>query len=451
MNTLILSNDIDLTEIIRLTLETQLDTQFVCVRSKNETQDALQKKSDFQLIVVNYSSSFHEIDTSIAWVRSQYPDTPFVLCSSYHPTHFEIFKKQPVSSFIIKPDVFNGLREVIKNLILEEKIPPSPEKKTEYVPLSTRIILKMGILHSDLYLKIGNHHYVKLFREGDVFQRYDFERFAQKKTEILYIKSTGVGTFVEQVSQLLNTLSTLPTPSSDLSISVSQEALEVIGSIHQQLGLTPELKNLIKSTAELTLKHIQQTLPSPALWKKWIDDSSPYSPLSHSIPLAWLSCSIASLLGWESEGTFCKFTLAALLHDITVNTPELMDIQNRESIHNQGIECTEPDLALYFEHPISASQLALGLEQMPMDVDTMILQHHERPDGTGFPNKLNHTQIHPLAAVLIVSEIIISKLFKNPRTEIIQIINQLDDSFRNGIFKKILLVLADQIADHHRW
>ena len=40
----------------------------------------------------------------------------------------------------------------------------------------------------------------------------------------------------------------------------------------------------------------------------------------------------------------------------------------------------------------------------------MVEQHHERPDGTGFPKKLRHTTITLLSAIQIVAEDFIENL-----------------------------------------
>jgi HD-GYP domain-containing protein (c-di-GMP phosphodiesterase class II) len=54
-------------------------------------------------------------------------------------------------------------------------------------------------------------------------------------------------------------------------------------------------------------------------------------------------------------------------------------------------------------HPNDASDLTLLMTEILPDVDTVVAQHHELPDGTGFPRKLSGARISPLSSVFIVA------------------------------------------------
>ena len=48
---------------------------------------------------------------------------------------------------------------------------------------------------------------------------------------------------------------------------------------------------------------------------------------------------------------------------------------------------------------------------LPPDVDSIILEHHERPDGTGVPKQLTANQIKPLSSIFIFAHDIVDIIF----------------------------------------
>ncbi len=53
------------------------------------------------------------------------------------------------------------------------------------------------------------------------------------------------------------------------------------------------------------------------------------------------------------------------------------------------------------------------MDELPPDTDLIILQHHERPDGSGFPRGLTHTRIGTLASLFILAEDLVHHSARN--------------------------------------
>ena len=52
---------------------------------------------------------------------------------------------------------------------------------------------------------------------------------------------------------------------------------------------------------------------------------------------------------------------------------------------------------------MKAAELARQFQEIPPDVDVIVSQHHEKPDGTGFPRGIGYSYIAPLAMVFMVA------------------------------------------------
>lgn len=92
------------------------------------------------------------------------------------------------------------------------------------------------------------------------------------------------------------------------------------------------------------------------------------------------------------------------------------------------------------KHPIEGAELVLSGKGFPPDVDRIILAHHEKPDGSGYPKGLSASAISPLACVFIIAEDFVSKAhdksidsnFKE------QILDEFVTKYSKGNFKQVL-------------
>ena len=96
--------------------------------------------------------------------------------------------------------------------------------------------------------------------------------------------------------------------------------------------------------------------------------------------------------------------MSSFLHDVTINSPEF----------NEGSSSLEEkdNLINFKEHPQEAVNLIRKYEEIPSDVDQIIIDHHERPDGSGVPKGLTAKQLKPLASVFIFSHDIVDAIFE---------------------------------------
>jgi hypothetical protein len=60
----------------------------------------------------------------------------------------------------------------------------------------------------------------------------------------------------------------------------------------------------------------------------------------------------------------------------------------------------------YLQHPLKAKEIVNTLKNIAPDIDKIILEHHEMPNGSGFPRKIGATKISPLSCTFILSGIL---------------------------------------------
>ena len=119
--------------------------------------------------------------------------------------------------------------------------------------------------------------------------------------------------------------------------------------------------------------------------------------IHHSVGVSVICGVLGKWLGYE--GTALRdLVLAGLLHDIGKT-------QIPEELIAKPEKLTDEEMAQMKQHSALAIELLRKTETATMDVVLAILQHHERMDGSGYPNKLRGDQIHPYARILAVADL----------------------------------------------
>lgn len=122
----------------------------------------------------------------------------------------------------------------------------------------------------------------------------------------------------------------------------------------------------------------------------------PYTT-GHQRRVARLACAIAKEMGL-SEEQIERLRMAALIHDIgKISVP-------------RGILCkpdrlTRDEFALVKDHPLVASDVLKGTD-LPESVIQIVLEHHERLDGSGYPEGLSGGEISLEARILAVADVV---------------------------------------------
>ena len=142
--------------------------------------------------------------------------------------------------------------------------------------------------------------------------------------------------------------------------------------------------------------------------------------------------------------------MASFLHDIALDDIDLPKIKIiEEEIKQRGNDVFRfPELLKYINHPQQAAELFNKIEEPIPDVSIILAQHHELPDGTGFPHKLNALMISPLAAVLIVAHHLVDAYFEAGKDlDLAGHINTIPQSFHRGNFRAVLHAMTDLAID----
>jgi PAS domain S-box-containing protein len=127
-----------------------------------------------------------------------------------------------------------------------------------------------------------------------------------------------------------------------------------------------------------------------------VEARDPYTA-GHQQRVAVLAQMIARQLQFDEESS-ARLTIAASLHDLgKISIP--LDILAKPS------RLSEPEYAIITEHPAIGHEI---LADVPFDwpLADVVLQHHERIDGSGYPQGLDRRDVHLWARILAVADVV---------------------------------------------
>lgn len=117
----------------------------------------------------------------------------------------------------------------------------------------------------------------------------------------------------------------------------------------------------------------------------------------HCVNVAVLSLILGINLGLNKI-ELRDLCIGALIHDIgKILTPK--------SILLKESDLTDSEFAIMKEHTIKGFEYAKNIPEISAIVRTIILEHHERYDGTGYPNEKKAEEIHKFSRIVSIADV----------------------------------------------
>jgi hypothetical protein len=160
---------------------------------------------------------------------------------------------------------------------------------------------------------------------------------------------------------------------------------------------------------------------------------------AHTELLCYVSCSIGRMLGWVTQRTIDKLIYAAYLHDIRYfEKPDLARIPNLQEFNKVRSGMSEEDQTMYLQGPEYAALMARDEEAHSTEVERILIQQKERPDGSGFPNGVDFKQLYPLSCLFMVSHEFVDYVYESDHWTFREFCSIAHERFKGPYFIKII-------------
>lgn len=429
MRVLIVDDDEDIREIIEFTFSCEVESDFVHAESGNKAIEIIKSSNDLDLIICDFNMpDGNGGDVYRFLVENDY-SIPYVFCSSdYVSDHEDFNNKKNLIGEIIKPHIFEGVQKVIETFnSSNENEDNFVKNESLYLNVNLDLLLKSKKLPCDLYVKLKNDKILKILNQGDEFTSESFQKYKKKELEYLLIKKESS---VDYVNHLCECITGILENGQGSDESKVFDTHSMIMTVVSQLGLSETVVKATSRSVDFAVNFFKQNKDFKKLERHIFQSPGSYLT-KHSVALAFIASAVLKKSKWDSPDTRNKLVLASFLHDASI----------RKTDFDEAFFNDDNDLITLKDHPTEVLNLINKIKNIPPDLDRILLEHHERPDGSGYPRKLNGLQIHPLSSIFILSHDIVDTIFKlqlnnsDITDEMLQEEIK-DDPYLSGHFKK---------------
>lgn len=249
-------------------------------------------------------------------------------------------------------------------------------------------------------------------------------------------------------------------PKPDLQALASENLLEVVDdkkmppplraqAIHQHA--TDVMKGLLESPTGQKIARFKKTIrgvvdlvfSDDAVSRQLLKLTSyDYNTYIHSVNVGVLATALAKeILRKQDRHDMHALGAGFFLHDIgKVNVDEAI-------INKQG-KLTEEEMDMMRKHPARGFKILNDTKQITIESRLIVLQHHERDDGKGYPRKLRGEEIHIYGRICSVADVFDALVSKRPYKSPLKPFDALQlmkeemlDHFHKDVFEKFVLLL----------
>jgi hypothetical protein len=302
--------------------------------------------------------------------------------------------------------------------------------KSDYIPMKIKNFYYSKESQFDVYMEYTPTQFIKIISKNKPYTFSFLDSFAKKGVRQLYLFKDDHLKFLEQqLKKCENKLNTLQTHGNEI-LNVQMEAIDLAHSYIKSVGVTETIIkfldhyiNSIHATFDINLDLVS------------ILDKIPTNNPGISCQTLMVTYTMEAFLekfGWNSEITRRKCIFAILMSDLFASEShyKMLEFPQDESQWSNEIKS-------YATHSTRAAEISRRFTLFP-DVDFLIEQHHELPNGKGFPHGIASIKITTLSALIILATNFCTKLEGKPITyeTIKEIVQELSEIMRIGNFRE---------------
>ncbi|MDO9181180.1 MAG: response regulator [Bacteriovorax sp.] len=401
MNILIAEDEVELIEIIEFLVQDFFPEKVTTFLAKNSVEaiEVLTNNS-IDLCISDHNMPGGNGSKILKYIMQNNLSISFVLSSTVTPQ--ELPNEYPIDNVLYhiqKPDVISGVKAL--SAIYKLQKPESAavmDLEMIFIPVSLHFVLLLEKAPSDLYIRISDSKYLKCLNGGEPFGMDDNAKYLSKSVSKLYVKKPSNE---ELLTQLLSAAISKLMKKSDLPLNEKMSIIHAqICDLIQFTGMSEEIAAITKENVNQTVSIIMKNNLLDDFWKG-LNLMGEYPSQLYTLH-SMLASVVVKKLSWSSEATMFKLTLAAFFQDITLTNLSLVKVYDHQHFLEIKADYNNKEIKNYIDHPLKAHDIIVTMKGIPADIDKIILEQHEMPDGSGFPRKLNANQLGPLSCLFIL-------------------------------------------------
>lgn len=472
-------------ELIIFNLELNFNFDVIEAYSDQEFLTFLEMDKDIILAISDIDTREMVMQESYGLLKNQGRDVPIIGTGEKSEQIFDGIDNQEQVMIFPKKGCILPIVKYIKQIChIDDSV-----TKLEYTRLAMKTLTHFQGLSNDLFIRLGTedkHRYIKYFSQGDRVTMEDVERKREKGVEHLFIKKLAAkwilitvdenmeqiavsddGDFLIDMShvdteseeadkllgEILNELDEeegdeeefedIPIPAMEKredAAPIKEEVLVLQEYISKNLQLEDRFVNQVHAMTKKSLEKVKKMPKLDKFLKKVQLNRTHEEFFNNRLNLIInVSCAIARTLDWGTEATLEKLIFTAYVHDcLLVDRPHLAKIKDMNEFEKIKNKLSEEDKKTFLDHPKMTEKMLTQRGDIAPDICSMVLQHHELPDKSGFPEKLNGQRIIPMASLFIVAIDLASYISEDDNWDMDTFLEKTKEKYTGQNFRRVM-------------
>ncbi len=266
----------------------------------------------------------------------------------------------------------------------------------EYIPVHISSLRVDSITGFDLFLQVRPDEPVVLYAERNTpFSERSRRRLQENRVEFLFISSAQQGSYRKYLESHLQAILLDP------SVETEAKSEILYASAHglmREVYENPEMDDGLARSRDLVRNTMQFMYGQRRALRHLIEAASTdYELYTHAVNGFVLGMGLALRAGIGTPKELALFGPGAMLRDLGMTKVPL-------AIRESTSKLTVSQFELLKQHPEIGEEMVRELGETNRLTLELVRHHHERMDGTGYPDRMEGNAIQPLVRALTVAD-----------------------------------------------
>jgi len=261
-----------------------------------------------------------------------------------------------------------------------------------YTSVSLKLLTHLEESPCDLFLKMGKEgedlKYLKRVNKLDPFPPNMIKDFEERGLKDLFVEINNLELFMTCVSNNLVAELTKPDQNADQLIEAQSKAYDYIINFSEALNFDKNVVEVVDTFVETQISILKTQTSLAKLIQAVVSKKH-----SLSFQGLYLTClmihHICRQLKVFSEQRMTKFTFVALFCDLGLESKDLYLIKSNAELLPLAAVLPPADLDKLKNHARKNADFLAQYPELPIEVLSIIRQHHGNPEGVGFIDEHN--------------------------------------------------------------
>lgn len=437
---LLIDDSDEIRDLIGMIIESNFEYELVEAEGVEAAKKTLLSDSKFSIILCDYNLGDGTGGQIFNYTKEIGINIPFILLSgadtSQVPEFSEIKNYNPKNGHIAKPFTMESIVSFIKNFFAMDTAKDGAGKIKDYYKVAGKRLFSFQDYHFNLFVKLPSGKFVRICKKEDTFDVEIVNNYITKGVRYFYLEGQD---YIEFITKSLDKLqATLNNP----ELSVQQKTdiqiisiLQIHDCLHE-LGFSELAIDQAKKVAENAVKTISGVRSLKNVVNNFMKSEDYLS--GHSLLISYLGTLLANDNNFNVNSLAEKISFTAFFHDLAIKNNKLAKIDSISGPAYNELNTKDKNLVLL--HMEEGAKMLESVPNFSNDAYLAIQNHHEWPDGSGFPKRVDYKKIPLVSTIFIILHALADEIVKNglDPSELPKIITKFEGVFNQGDFKKVM-------------